>query len=87
MKITGTSSVSGVIKSVPTHGKSDTSVAAKKEDRVEETIAANDVRAALAKASDVDMSEVDRIRKEISEGTLKMDSKSLARAVLDLHKS
>lgn len=87
MKITGTSSVNGVIKSAPSNGKSDSSIAAKKEEKAEKTIAANDVRAALANASDVDMSEVERIRKEISEGTLKMDSKSLAKAVLDLHKS
>lgn len=79
--------MSGVTKSSSSQGKVDSVPSSKKEEKVEKTIPGNDVRAALAKASDVDMAEVNRIRKEIAEGSLKMDSQLLAKAVLDLHKS
>lgn len=87
MKISNTTPVSGISKSSSSQGKIDNAPGSKKEDKVEETIPGHDVRSALASASDVDMSEVNRIKKEISEGTLKMDSQQLAKAVLDLHRS
>lgn len=87
MKITSTSPVNGVAKSSSYQGKVDSAPSSSKEESVDKAIPGNNVRAALKNASDVDMAEVDRIKKEISEGTLKMDSQTLAKAVLDLHKS
>lgn len=87
MKISGTSTINGVSKSSPSYGKAESAAAPKKEEKVDKAIAGNEVRYALTKASDVDMSEVERVRKAIAEGTLKMDSQSLAKAVLELHQS
>ena len=85
MKISNTSPINNIRKS-SSQVRSQSTTKSKGDGKVEKTIAVNDVRSALESASEVDLSEVARIKKEISEGTLKMDLNSLAKAVLDLHK-
>lgn len=85
MKISGSTTVNSVPKSSPTGARSETSVYTQQSPGAEKTLPGNDVRAALEKASDVDMAEVNRIRQAIADGSLSLDSKALARAVMDMH--
>lgn len=85
MKISGNTFVGGVQKPSPTGGRSEAPEQAAKTKNVEKSIPGNDVRSAVENASDVDMSEVERIRNAISNGELSMDSKTLAYAVMDMH--
>ena len=85
MKISGSSPVSNVSKSAPVGGRANNNVAGEKTEESEKTLRGNDIRSAMESASDVDRSEVERIRQAIADGSLQMDSQTLARALLDLH--
>lgn len=85
MKISGSTPVTNVPKANPAGARTETAAQEKQASSLEKTIPGNDVRSAVENASDVDMSEVSRIRQAISDGSLSMDSQTLARAVMDMH--
>lgn len=85
MKISGNSPISSVSKSAPAGSRPDNGVGREKTQESDKTLKGHNVRSAIENATDVDKAEVERIRQAIADGSLAMDSQTLARAVLDLH--